>query len=48
MGYQTIKENRKIKFVALPVKTFQAILDRLEDEFDLSDIREAKSEPLYD
>jgi ribosome-binding protein aMBF1 (putative translation factor) len=48
MEYQTIKENGKVKFVIIPVNTFQAILDRLEDESDLRDIREAKSEPLYD
>ena len=47
MEYQTIKENGKVKFVVIPVNTFQAILDRLEDESDLRDIREAKSEPLY-
>jgi len=48
MEYQTIKENGKVKFVVLPVNTFQAILDRIEDESDLRDIREASSEPLYD
>jgi len=48
MEYQTIKENGKVKFVVLPVSTFRAILDRIEDESDLRDIREAKSEPLYD
>ena len=48
MEYQTIKENGKVKFVVLPVDMFQAILDRIEDESDLRDIREAKSEPLYD
>ena len=48
MEYQTIKENGKVKFVVLPVNTFQAILDRIEDESDLRDIREARSEPLYD
>jgi len=48
MEYQTIKENGKVKFVVLPVNTFQAILDRLEDESDLRDIREVRSEPLYD
>ena len=48
MEYQTIKENGKVKFVVLPVNSFQAILDRLEDESDLRDIREARSEPLYD
>lgn len=37
-----------MKFVVLPVKLFQAILDRIEDESDLRDIREARSEPLYD
>ena len=48
MEYQTIKENGEVKFVVLPVNTFQAILDRIEDESDLRDIREARSEPLYD
>jgi len=48
MEYQTIKENGEIKFVVLPVNTFQAILDLIEDESDLRDIREARSEPLYD
>ena len=48
MEYQTIRENGKVKFVVLPVKLFEAILDRMEDESDLHDIREAKSEPLYD
>ena len=48
MKYQTIKENGKVKFVVLPVNLFQAILDRLEDESDLRDIREARAEPLYD
>ena len=48
MEYQTIKENGEVKFVVLPVNTFQAILDRIEDESDLRDIREASSEPLYD
>ena len=48
MEYQTIKENGKVKFVVLPVKSFQAILDLVEDESDLRDIREAVSEPLYD
>ena len=47
MEYQTIKENGEVKFVVLPVNTFQAILDRIEDESDLRNIREAKSEPLY-
>jgi len=36
-----------VKFVVLPVKSFLAILDHIEDESDLRDIREAKSEPLY-
>ena len=48
MEYQTIKENGKVKFVVLPVTLFEAILDRIEDESDLRDIREASSEPLYD
>jgi ribosome-binding protein aMBF1 (putative translation factor) len=48
MEYQTIKENGKVKFVVLPVKSFRAMLDRIEDESDLRDIREAKSEPVYD
>ena len=47
MEYQTIKENGEVKFVVLPVNTFQAILDRIEDESDLRNIREARSEPLY-
>ena len=48
MEYQTIKENGKVKFVVLSVKSFQAIIDRIENESDLRDIREARSEPLYD
>ena len=48
MEYQTIKENGKVKFVVLPVNLFEAILDRIEDESDLRDIREAMSETLYD
>ena len=48
MEYQTIKENGKVKFVVLPVDLFETILDRIEDESDLRDIREAKAEPLYD
>jgi len=40
-----MKINGKVKFVVLPVKSFLAILDRIEDESDLRDIREAKSEP---
>jgi ribosome-binding protein aMBF1 (putative translation factor) len=48
MEYQTIKENGKVKFVVLPVNSFQAILNCIEDESDLRDIREARSEPLYD
>ena len=48
MEYQTIRENGKVKFVVLPVKLFEAILDRMEDESDLHDIREATSEPLYE
>ena len=48
MEYQTIKENGKVKFVVLPIKSFQAILDRMEDESDLHHIREATSEPLHE
>ena len=48
MEYQTIKENGKVKFVVLPVNLFNALLERLEDESDLHDIREARSELLYD
>jgi ribosome-binding protein aMBF1 (putative translation factor) len=47
MEYQTIKENGKTKFVVLPIKLFEAILDRLSDESDLRSIREAIQEPLY-
>ena len=48
MEYQTIKENGKVKFVVLPIKSFRALLNQLEDKLDLQAIREAKSEPLYD
>ena len=48
MEYQTIKENGEIKFVVLPVKLFQDILERIDDASDLRAIREAKAEPLYD
>ena len=48
MEYQTIKENGKTKFVVLPVKLFEAILDRLEDESDLRVITEARKDPLYE
>ncbi|MBW1821647.1 MAG: helix-turn-helix transcriptional regulator [Deltaproteobacteria bacterium] len=48
MEYQTIKENGKTKFVVLPVKLFETILDRLEDESDLRVIREAVKDPLYE
>jgi ribosome-binding protein aMBF1 (putative translation factor) len=47
MEYQTIKENGKTKFVVLPIKLFEAILDRLDDESDLRSIRDANREPLY-
>ena len=47
MEYQTIKKNGEVKFVVLTIKSFQAILDRIEDESDLRDIREASSGPLY-
>ena len=48
MEYQTIKENGEVKFVVLPIKSFQALLAQLEDKADLQAIREADSEPLYD
>ncbi len=48
MEYQTIKENGKTKFVVLPVKLFETILDRLEDESDLRAIRGAMKDPLYE
>ena len=48
MEYQTIKENGKVKFVVLPIKLFETLLDRLEDEDDLRAIREASNEPLYE
>jgi ribosome-binding protein aMBF1 (putative translation factor) len=48
MEYQTIKENGEVKFVVLPIKLFQSLLDRLEHQSDLRAIREAKSESLYD
>jgi hypothetical protein len=38
----------KTKFELLPVKLFEAILDRLDDESDLRPIKKADSEPLYD
>ena len=47
MEYQTIKENGKIKYVVLPIDFFNSILERLEDQEDLRDIREARDEPLY-
>ena len=47
MEYQTIKENGKTKFVVLPVKLFEAILDRLDDESDIRSIKEANKEPLF-
>jgi len=48
MEYQTIKENGEVKYVVLPFNLFNALIERLEDESDLRDIREATSEPLYD
>jgi ribosome-binding protein aMBF1 (putative translation factor) len=48
MEYQTIKENGKVKFVVLPIKLFETLMDRLDDESDLQDIRDAQNEPLYD
>jgi len=48
MEYQIIKKNGKAKFVVLSVKSFNALLERLEDESDLHDIREATADPVYD
>ena len=48
MEYQTIKEKGKVKFVVLPLESFQALLDRLEDDSDLQAIREVGDDPLYD
>ena len=48
MEYQTIKENGTVKFVILPIESFRALLEQLEDKSDLQAIREANSEPLYD
>ncbi len=48
MEYQTIKEKGKVKFVVLPIKLFETLLDRLEDESDIRAIRDAEQEPLYD
>ncbi len=48
MEYQTIKENGKVKFVVLPIKIFETLLDRLDDEADLQAIRDAQKQPLYD
>jgi ribosome-binding protein aMBF1 (putative translation factor) len=47
MEYQTIKENGEVKFVVLPIDLFNTLLERLEDQSDLRDIREARVEPLY-
>lgn len=47
MEFQTIKENGKVKFVVLPVRLFENLIEHLEDESDLYAIREAKKEPLY-
>ncbi|MBW1739376.1 MAG: helix-turn-helix transcriptional regulator [Deltaproteobacteria bacterium] len=46
MEYQTIKEDGKVKFVVLPIKVFESLLDRLDEEYDLRAIREACNEPL--
>ena len=48
MEYQTIKEKGEVKFVVLPIKLFETLLDRLNDESDLQAIRDAQKEPLYD
>jgi ribosome-binding protein aMBF1 (putative translation factor) len=46
MDYQTIKENGVIKFVVLPVKEFNRLLAKIDD--DQEAIRNARKEPLYD
>ncbi|KKL19756.1 hypothetical protein LCGC14_2462290, partial [marine sediment metagenome] len=33
--YSLIEQDGKVKFVVLPINTFQAILDRLEDESEV-------------
>ena len=48
MEFQTIKENGKVKFVVLPVRLFENLMEHLEDESDLLAIKEAKKEPLYE
>jgi ribosome-binding protein aMBF1 (putative translation factor) len=48
MEYQTIKENGKVKYVVLPVDLFKDLMERLGDDSDLRDIRNAKFDPLYD
>ena len=48
MEYQTIRENGKVRFVVLSVEEFDRIMERLQDESDLRDIREATSQPLYE
>ena len=48
MEYQTIKEKGKVKFVVLPIKLFESLIGRLEDESDLQAVRDAQQEPLYD
>ena len=47
MEIQTIKEKGKVKFVVLPKKLFDSLLERLDDESDLQAIRDAQKEPLY-
>ena len=47
MEYQTIKENGEVKFVVLPIDLFNSLLERLEEQSDVRDIREAVNEPLY-
>jgi len=41
------QENGEVKYVVLPFNLFRELIERLEDESDLRDIREARSEPLY-
>ena len=48
MEYQTITENGKVKFVVLPVEVFNTLLERLENQSDLREIREAASDPIHE
>ena len=47
MEYQTIKEDGKVKYVILPIDFLNSLLECLEDQADLCDIKAARDEPLY-